>query len=174
MSQLDFIRSKIMDENALKKALERWKLKGLKLVFTNGVFDIVHRGHITLLQQAAEQGDVLILGLNSDSSVRRLGKGADRPINGEADRAFVLAGMSAISAIVIFDADTPIDLVRLVQPDILLKGGDYDPDQDDQAAKDYIVGSDLQRAAGRLTVAIDLVHGYSTTSVVKKLRDGQN
>lgn len=172
MSQLNYLKDKILDTKSLDNALARWRLKGKKVVFTNGVFDILHKGHVTLLAEAAEQGDELVLGLNSDASVRTLGKGPERPINKEEDRAFVLAGLSSISAVVIFNDSTPYELIKQVAPDVLLKGGDYDPAQTDPNAKDYIVGSDIQKANGKDTVSVQLVDGYSTTSVVKKLSNG--
>lgn len=171
---VETIERKIMDISELDKALRRWRLKGKSIVFTNGVFDILHRGHVTLLQEASLLGDILILGLNSDASVRMLGKGPNRPINTERDRAFVLAGLSSISAVTIFDGATPFELIKHIEPDVLVKGGDYDPAQTNTAAGDYIVGSDLQNAGGRATVSIQFVEGYSTTSVVKKMTDGQS
>lgn len=154
--------------------IERWRLKGKTFVFTNGVFDILHKGHITLLAKAAEEADYLVLGLNSDKSVRTLGKGPDRPINSEYDRAYLLAALSAVSAVVIFDESTPYALIKALEPDVLLKGGDYDPNQKNKDARDYIVGSDIQMASGRKTVSIDLVDGYSTTSTIKKIADGKD
>lgn len=174
MSQLDYLKSKIHNQDSLSKTIERWRVKGKKIAFTNGVFDIVHKGHITLLAKAKDEADYLILGLNSDESVRTLGKGPDRPINNEYDRAYVLAGLSSVSALVIFSDQTPLKLIKSIKPDILIKGGDYRPDQDDPAAKDFIVGSDFQRAEGRETISIPLVDGYSTTSTVKKIADGKD
>lgn len=168
------IEQKIMSLADLDKALYRWRLKGKTIVFTNGVFDILHRGHVTLLHEAASLGDVLIMGLNSDASVRTLGKGPDRPINKERDRAFVLAGLTSIRAVVIFNDSTPYELIKHIKPDILVKGGDYDPLQSDSTASDFIVGSDLQNEGGRTTVSIQLVDGYSTTSVIKKISDGKS
>lgn len=172
--RIETLERKIMTAHDLDKALIRWRLKGKSTVFTNGVFDILHRGHVTLLTEAAALGDVLILGLNSDASVRTLGKGDDRPINSEQDRAFVLAGLSSIDAVVIFNDSTPYNLIKQIQPDVLVKGGDYDPAQTNTAARDYIVGSDIQNKAGRTTVSIQLVEGFSTTSVIKKMRNGQS
>src|SRR5690554_6634336 len=173
MSRIESIERKILPITELDQAIGRWELKRRKIVFTNGVFDILHRGHVTLLAEAAALGDILVMGLNSDASVKTLNKGSNRPINNEQDRAFVLAGLSSVAAIFIFDDSTAYDLIKRIKPDVLVKGGDYNPAQTDSDAKDFIVGSDLQREGGRETVAIDFVKGYSTTSVVNKMKDGQ-
>jgi D-beta-D-heptose 7-phosphate kinase/D-beta-D-heptose 1-phosphate adenosyltransferase len=172
MSRLNQITSKIIDQSELKSFAARLRVKGKTIVFTNGVFDILHRGHVTLLNAASELGSVLILGLNSDASVKMLNKGPERPINSEKDRAIVLASLQCIDAIVIFNEKTPYELISLVEPDVLVKGGDYDPDQKDPQAKDYVVGSDLQRKNGKITATIPLVDGYSTTAIVKKSKNG--
>jgi len=174
MSQLEYLKSKIQTVDQVKKTISKWRLKGRSFVFTNGVFDILHKGHVTLLAKAAEEADYLVLGLNSDDSVRSLGKGPERPINSEYDRAYILAALSSVSAVVIFEESTPYSLIKELEPDVLLKGGDYDPNQQNKEAKDYIVGSDLQKEGGRKTISIDLVDGYSTTSTIKKIGDGKN
>lgn len=130
--------------------------EGKKIVFTNGCFDIIHRGHVEYLQKAKELGDILILGLNSDDSVRRL-KGASRPINNETDRAIVLSALECIDYVVIFDEDTPLELIKFIKPDILVKGGDYKIEE--------VVG----REYAKRTVLIDFVNGYSTTNIIKKI-----
>jgi len=172
MSRLTRIEAKIIQVENLQSAILKMRNKGQSLVFTNGVFDILHRGHITLLNAASELGDRLILGLNSDDSVKTLNKGPERPINGENDRAIVLAAMQCIDAIVIFNESTPYNLIKMINPDVLVKGGDYDPDQVDKNAKDYIVGSDIQRANGSITASIPIVEGYSTTAIIKKSKNG--
>ena len=169
-SRTDFLGAKIATLEEAKQQLEIWKLSSKKVVFTNGCFDILHKGHVTYLAQAAQQGNRLVLGLNTDASVKRQGKGDDRPINNEDARGTVLAAMSFVDLIVFFDDDTPIDLIRELEPDVLAKGADYDPDETDASSKKYIVGSDLVKANGGEVVAIPLVDGFSTTSILKKLK----
>jgi rfaE bifunctional protein nucleotidyltransferase chain/domain len=135
--------------------------EGKSIVFTNGCFDILHVGHTTYLQKAKDLGDVLILGLNSDASVRRL-KGESRPINNENDRAVVLLALRSIDHVVIFPEDTPFYLISLIQPDILAKGGDY--------SRDTIVGADIVEARGGKVVVIPLVDGKSTTATINKMQ----
>ncbi|MEM9050821.1 MAG: adenylyltransferase/cytidyltransferase family protein [Bacteroidota bacterium] len=172
MSRLNRIENKIVELADLQALTQRIRTKGNSVVFTNGVFDILHKGHVTLLNAASELGDSLILGLNSDESVRTLNKGPERPINGEKDRAILLAALQCIDAVVIFNESTPLGLIRSIEPDVLVKGGDYNPDQTNPNAKDYVVGSDVQRANGKITATIPLVDGYSTTAVIKKSKNG--
>jgi len=150
--------------------LEQWKKDGKKIVFTNGVFDILHVGHVTYLQQAKSLGDVLIVGLNDDDSVRKLNKGPERPINDEQSRKKVLEALRAVDGVVIFKEETPLALILSIQPDVLAKGGDYDPDQTDPTHKQYMVGSKEVRSWGGSVQVIDFVPGFSTTSVVNKLK----
>lgn len=131
-------------------------------MFTNGVFDLLHPGHVDVLTGARAQGEALIVGVNSDASVRRLGKGPDRPVRNEAERAYVLAGLAAVDAVVVFDEDTPLALVRALQPDVIVKGGDYSPST--------VVGADVVAARGGRVVIIPLTPGQSTTSILEKLR----
>ena len=132
------------------------------IVFTNGAFDLLHPGHVELLEAARREGAALIVGLNSDASVRRLGKGADRPVTPEAARARVLAGLAAVDCVVLFDGDTPLELITRLQPDVLVKGADY--------SRDAIVGGDLVESRGGRVVRVPLVHGFSTSSIVERLR----
>lgn len=150
--------------------LEQWKKDGKKIVFTNGVFDILHVGHVTYLQQAKSLGDVLIVGLNDDDSVRKLNKGPERPINDEQSRKKVLEALRAVDGVVIFKQETPLELIQHIQPDVLVKGGDYDPHQTDPSHKQYMVGSKEVRSWGGSVQVIDFVPGFSTTSVVNKLK----
>jgi D-beta-D-heptose 7-phosphate kinase/D-beta-D-heptose 1-phosphate adenosyltransferase len=132
-----------------------------RVVFTNGVFDLLHPGHVDVLVGARRSGDALVVGINSDDSVRRL-KGPERPVRTEAERAYVLAALEVVDAVVVFDEDTPLELVRLLEPDVIVKGGDY--------AEDTIVGAREVRSRGGDVVVIPLTPGQSTTSIIEKLR----
>jgi rfaE bifunctional protein nucleotidyltransferase chain/domain len=132
------------------------------VVFTNGVFDLLHPGHVELLESARAEGAALVVGVNSDTSVRRLGKGADRPLAPQEARARVLAGLAAVDCVVLFDEDTPQSLIEALAPDVLVKGADY--------ARDAIVGADWVEARGGRVVRVPLVPGFSTTSLVERLR----
>ncbi len=135
---------------------------GLRLVFTNGCFDLLHRGHVGYLQAARELGDALIVGLNTDASVRRLGKGAARPVVGEDDRAVVLAALECVDAVCLFDEDTPRDLIAELLPDVLVKGGDYDLEE--------VVGREDVVAAGGQVILVPFLEGYSTTDLLTRIR----
>ncbi|MCQ2410007.1 MAG: D-glycero-beta-D-manno-heptose 1-phosphate adenylyltransferase [Elusimicrobiaceae bacterium] len=149
-------KSKIMGPRTLKKWVEAARKKGRKIVFTNGCFDILHAGHVSVLEFARSKGDELVVGLNSDASVRRL-KGPSRPVNTQQDRALVLAALESVSAVCVFEEDTPYRLIKLVRPDVLVKGGDYKPSE--------IVGREF---AGRV-VRFALLKGRSTTNIIKKV-----
>lgn len=131
------------------------------MVFTNGVFDILHPGHVRYLQQARSLGDLLVVGLNSDASVRR-NKGPERPINNEAERAEILAALECVDAVVVFDEDTPAEIIKAVQPDILVKGADW--------AEDAIVGRDTVEDRGGRVVRVPIESGYSTTDIIRRIR----
>lgn len=135
------------------------------VVFTNGCFDILHRGHVTYLAQARSLGASLVVGVNSDASVKRQGKGDDRPINNEANRMAVLAALEAVSLVVVFDEDTPIKLIEAVQPDVLVKGGDWTVDR--------IVGADVVKAKGGSVHSIPFLFDTSTTATLKKIRSAE-
>lgn len=132
-----------------------------RVVFTNGVFDLLHPGHVDVLRAAREQGDALIVGLNSDASVRRL-KGPERPVRTEAERAYVIAALRCVDVVTVFDEDTPLELVRAILPDVIVKGGDY--------TEDTVVGAREVRARGGDVVIVPLTPGQSTTSIIEKLR----
>ena len=153
--------NKICDLSTLKTTVEVWQSQQLKVVFTNGVFDLVHIGHITYLAKAAELGHKLIIGLNADSSVKRL-KGPDRPINDQDNRAALLAALFFVDAVVVFDEDTPLNLITTLLPSILVKGADY--------SVENIVGAKEVIANGGEVKTIDFVDGYSSTSIIQKIR----
>ena len=163
MKKLEIIQSKILkDHEELKRWLAYWNFKDQKVVFTNGCFDILHRGHIDYLARAADKGDVLIVGLNTDDSVRRI-KGDGRPVQDEESRALVMASIHFVNAVVLFDEDTPENLIKMVQPDVLVKGSDY-------KAED-IVGYEVVTAKGGDVVTIDFLEGYSTTGILNRIRE---
>lgn len=160
MSKLKTINSKILSLDELSHILARWRFQQKKIIFTNGCFDILHRGHIEYLAKAASHGDILLVGLNTDDSVRRI-KGPSRPIQDEKSRALVLAALQVVDAVTLFDEDTPYELIRQVQPDVLVKGADYKAEE--------IVGYDIVMAKGGNVVTIELSPGHSTTGILKKL-----
>jgi rfaE bifunctional protein nucleotidyltransferase chain/domain len=140
-----------------------WRTRQLgAVVFTNGVFDLVHPGHVELLEAARREGAALIVGLNSDASVRRLNKGSERPVVPEAARARVLAGFVAVDCVVLFDEDTPLELIKSLGPDVLVKGADY--------GREAIVGADWVESRGGRVVRVPLVEGFSTSSLLERLR----
>jgi D-beta-D-heptose 7-phosphate kinase/D-beta-D-heptose 1-phosphate adenosyltransferase len=142
---------------------QEWRRAELgNVVFTNGVFDILHPGHLSLLESARTEGGALVVGVNSDASVRRLGKSPDRPLVPEQARARLLAGFAAVDCVVLFDEDTPLELIRALEPDVLVKGADY--------TREQIVGADFVEARGGRVVRVELVPGQSTTSLVERLR----
>jgi len=149
------------DKEEVLGLTQKWKEKGETLVFTNGCFDILHAGHVDYLQKAAEKGDRLLIGLNSDSSVKRI-KGANRPINSQTQRALVLAALRCVDAVVLFEEDTPIKLIEAVQPIVLVKGGDYKGKK--------VVGEDVVKANGGRLELIDFVHDISTTSIQNTIK----
>jgi len=151
-------KSKILSKTALSAFVEKQKRAGKKIVFTNGCFDILHAGHVSILEFARSKGDVLILGLNTDASVRRQCKGPGRPINKQADRALVCAALEAVDAVCFFDEDTPYNLIKSVMPDILVKGGDY--------KADAVAGKEFAKKV----IIFPLLKGRSTTAIIKKVK----
>ncbi len=160
MKKLEFLSSKILDREQLRRACVLWNFKNMKVVFTNGCFDILHLGHIEYLAKAANLGDVLVIGLNSDLSVHRI-KGDSRPINDEHSRSMVLAALGFVTAVVLFDEETPYELIKTIQPDVLVKGRDYKPKE--------IVGHDIVLGKGGKVKTIELTPGYSTTGIEQKI-----
>lgn len=161
MQKTDWISSKIYTRETLTQKCRQWQYQSRKIVFTNGCFDILHRGHLDYLAKAAQEGNRLIIGLNTDASVRKL-KGPNRPVNNEADRAFALASLLMVDAICLFEEETPFDLIKLLKPDVLVKGGDYEFEN--------IVGAKETVACGGRVEVIPFVEGYSTTSFIKRLQ----
>jgi D-glycero-beta-D-manno-heptose 1-phosphate adenylyltransferase len=164
MKQSKQISQKLFNAEELKLQLRRWNLLGKKTVFTNGVFDILHQGHIHLLSEAATYADILIVGVNSDASVKRL-KGDNRPVNSETARALVLAALIMVDAVIIFEEDTPLELIKFIKPAVLVKGGDY--------TLDTIVGAKEVIANGGEVKIIPLEEGFSTTGIIKSIVNGQ-
>ena len=160
MRRADIIPTKICNINEALHKVRQWRVPGKTVAFTNGVFDILHRGHVFSLSQAAVEADFLVVGLNSDASTKRL-KGDSRPVNDEQSRALVLASLLMVDMVVIFEEDTPLNLITTLQPDVLVKGGDYTIDQ--------IVGAKEVQAAGGKVVINSIVEGFSTTGIIGKL-----
>ncbi len=160
MKKLDVIQKRIFTFESLEAILAVWRFQNKKIVFTNGCFDILHLGHLDYLSKAADLGDILIVGVNTDASVSR-NKGPMRPLNDEKGRAMLIASLHFVSAVVLFDEPTPFDLISLVQPDVLVKGKDY-------KAED-IVGYDIVTAKGGSVETIELVEGYSTSAIIDKI-----
>lgn len=160
MKHLAAIQHKIVSRHEAARLVAQWQSSGQKVVFTNGCFDLVHRGHVEYLSLAADLGQKMVLGLNTDASVQRL-KGPNRPLVDERSRAILLAAFSFIDLVVFFDEDTPYELIKALQPDILVKGSDYKPES--------IVGYDIVTGRGGKVETIEFVEGFSTTNLVKKI-----
>ena len=161
MSKLNNIQNKILSAEQLKVKLNIWRFLGKKIVFTNGCFDLLHLGHIDYLAKAANLGDKLVIGLNSDSSTSLL-KGPGRPITDQKSRSFILAAFSFVDAVIVFDEQTPIELIRWIKPDVLVKGSDYNVDQ--------IIGSDIVLQNGGTVQTLEYLPGYSTTLIEQKIK----
>lgn len=165
MSALDHVKAKIQTREAIKFIAESARFFEKKVVFTNGVFDLMHLGHIDYLSKAKDCGNILIVGLNGDVSVKMLNKGPLRPIQDQESRSLVLAALHFVDYVVIFEEETPYELIKVVQPDVLVKGADYKVEQ--------IAGHDIVLARGGEVKLIELVEGYSTTSIERKIRGAQ-
>lgn len=161
MQKADWINNKIIDRSVLERRCNIWRYAGKKIVFTNGCFDILHRGHFELLAAAASHGNILIVGLNTDASVKRL-KGDERPMTQEDDRLFQMASLLCTDAVCLFDEDTPKELIEIIRPDVLVKGGDYNIDT--------IVGADFVHSYGGSVEVIPFVDGYSTSNIISKIK----
>ena len=161
MQKLLWVQNKVKSREAMKQQCNVWRASGQKIVFTNGCFDILHHGHLDLLAKAADFGNRLILALNTDASVQRL-KGPERPVTHQQDRAFQAASLLCVDAVCLFDEDTPEELIELLQPDVLVKGGDYTIDQ--------IVGAPFVISKGGSVEIVPFVQGYSTTSIISRIK----
>lgn len=160
MSPLEIIQEKIVSLEEMNQPLARWRFLDKKIVFTNGCFDIIHKGHVDYLARAAEFGDIMIVGLNSDDSVKRL-KGNGRPLQDQESRAIILSSLKMVNFVILFDEDTPFNLIKHIKPDFLVKGSDYKEKE--------VVGADIVKSNGGEVILIDFLDGYSTTSIINKL-----
>ena len=162
MREVDAIAKKIMTLQQAKQMIAAWKMMGKTVSFTNGCFDILHPGHLFSLGQAAKEADYLVVGLNSDASVKRL-KGPERPINDTESRAIVMANLVLVDAVIVFEQDTPLELICELLPDVLVKGGDYTLEE--------IVGAKQVIAAGGKVIINNIVAGFSTTNLIEKIKN---
>ncbi len=163
MDYRKILEQKIVEKHLLKQRIKVWRdMFNKKIVFTNGCFDILHKGHVDYLSAARSLGDILIVGLNTDASVKRQGKSPERPINNQQSRGFILAALQVVDTVVLFDEDTPYELIKIVQPDVLVKGSDYKPEN--------IVGADIVKARGGEIHTIELTEGFSTTALLGKIK----
>lgn len=162
MKRADLIPLKIISREQAAQQVKQWKAKGKKVAFTNGVFDILHPGHIFSLSEAAKEGDYLVVGLNADASVKRL-KGETRPVNNQDARAILMASLLMVDAVVIFEEDTPLELITAILPDVIVKGGDYTSEQ--------VAGGKEVIAAGGKVVINPILEGYSTTGLIAKMKE---
>ena len=162
MSQFNTLKNKIFSVENLKLQVDKWKVSGERVVFTNGCFDIIHQGHIEVLARTADLGTKLIIGLNSDSSIQKL-KGENRPIIQQQSRAILLASFSFVDAVILFSEDTPINLISTLLPDVLAKGGDYEIET--------IVGHEIIQKNGGKVVLVPFIDGFSSTTIIEKIRN---
>ena len=163
MKRVEAIPQKIFSSHQIVQKVMQWRVMAKKIAFTNGIFDILHQGHIFSLSQAAKEADFLIVGLNSDASTKRL-KGESRPVNDEGSRALVLASLIMVDAVVIFKEDTPLELIKSIMPDVLVKGGDYTVEQ--------IAGAKEVLANGGRVIINPVLEGFSTTALINKMKQG--
>ena len=168
MSKTPF-ENKISSLKKLQELREVWQKSKSRVCFTNGCFDILHKGHVKYLSEAKALGDILVVGVNSDDSVRRLNKAPNRPVHDQTSRAYLIAALEFVDVVVVFNEDTPENLINEIVPDLLVKGGDYDPGEEDRNHPKYIVGRDVVLKNGGSVKTIDFVEGFSTTETLKKL-----
>ena len=161
MHKVQWILNKIHTKESLIRQCLVWRAKGQKIVFTNGCFDILHHGHLDYLAKAADMGNVLIVGVNTDDSVHKL-KGPERPVTNEKDREFQLSSLLCVDAVCLFDEDTPLELIQALKPDVLVKGGDYNIDN--------IVGASFVKSYGGKVEIVPFVQGYSTTGIIEYIK----
>jgi len=161
MKRPDLLPSKIVSREQLVREVAKWRLLGKTISFTNGCFDILHAGHIASLSDAAKEGDILIVGINTDASTKRL-KGEERPVNNENSRSLVLASLAMVDAVTLFEEDTPLELIKAVMPDVIVKGGDYTIEQ--------MIGAKEVIANGGRIVINPILEGFSTTGIIGKIR----
>jgi rfaE bifunctional protein nucleotidyltransferase chain/domain len=169
-AQTDIIKNKIYTRESFKHLRGRFAYFQKKVVFTNGCFDILHLGHVDYLAKASELGDYFVVGVNSDASVKLLDKGENRPLQDQHSRAMVIAALRFVDAVILFDENTPKELIEFVRPDVLVKGADYDAQETNPAGKKFIAGSDLVRSYNGEVTTIEFVEGYSTSAIEKKIR----
>ncbi len=169
MNMPDIIRKKIHTRESFRHTLERLRYFNERIVFTNGCFDLLHFGHVDYLAKASDLGKFFIVGVNSDASVRMLNKGEGRPLQDQHSRATIIAALGFVDAVMIFDEETPYELIRYLQPDVLVKGGDYDANETDPKSKTYIVGSEIVRAKGGEVRLVEFVEGFSTSGIEQKI-----
>jgi len=161
MKEVSLVNKKILDWESLVNQSAEWKKQGKRIVFTNGCFDILHRGHLQILTDSAAAGDILVVGLNTDASVRKL-KGENRPVNEESFRALMMASIQIVDAVTLFEEDTPLQLIRVLEPDVIVKGGDYTIDQ-------IVGGEDVLRRGGEIKI-VPIVKGYSTSALIEAIQ----
>lgn len=170
MTKWEQIKHKLVSQEEGKAIISSWKDNGKKVVFTNGCFDILHRGHVSYLAKAASLGNYLVVGVNADESIKRLNKAPGRPVNDEESRALIIASLQVVDLVVIFENDTPKELINVMEPSILVKGADYNADVTDENDPKYIVGSKEIKALGGRVETIELEEGFSTTGIIEKLK----
>ncbi|MCX6352883.1 MAG: D-glycero-beta-D-manno-heptose 1-phosphate adenylyltransferase [Bacteroidetes bacterium] len=161
-NRYEYTLTKILTQENLRHMVAYWRFKGLKIAFTNGCFDILHKGHIDYLAHASALADILIVGVNTDASVKRLGKGANRPLQDEESRSLIIASLSFVDAVILFDEDTPLNLITQIKPDVLIKGADY--------TIETVVGAKEVLAYGGKVELLPYLEGYSTTKIEEKIK----